>query len=60
MKNTLERKREKSIRRMVMRELPYFWLHCIVSGVIALLIQIIGPVSYTHLFLTSSIFTLYH
>lgn len=42
MKNTLERKREKSIRRMVMRELPYFWLHCIVSGVIALLIQIIG------------------
>ena len=33
---------EKSVRGIVLRQLPYFKLHVILSGIISLIIQLVG------------------
>lgn len=35
-------RKEKNVRRIVIRELPHFWLFCVLSAIMALVIQIIG------------------
>ena len=35
---------EKAVRKTVIRELPHFWTYSVLSGVISLLIQVIGLV----------------
>lgn len=37
-----ERQRERKIRHMVIKNLPHFWLFCVLSGVVAMFIQLVG------------------
>ena len=38
----MNERKEKNVRRIVIKELPHFWLFCVLSAVMALAIQIIG------------------